>query len=103
MTNSGFPSKQAVTYHSLPSPVLTTLPPYHHSFHLSCSSRLPFPTSPQVMQTIGFMGPAICLSLLPTISSPLPAVALLMLSQVRVVTALGYPTGMSDGLWQIMI
>lgn len=35
----------------------------------------------KVMQTIGFMGPAICLSLLSSIKSPFEAVLLLMLSQ----------------------
>ncbi|CAI5474888.1 unnamed protein product [Closterium sp. Yama58-4] len=35
----------------------------------------------KVMQSIGFLGPAICLSLLSTVKSPVAAIALLMLSQ----------------------
>eukprot|EP00958_Prasinococcus_capsulatus_P003389 scaffold307_cov390-Prasinococcus_capsulatus_cf.AAC.6 len=35
----------------------------------------------KLMQSVGFMGPAICLTLLPTIEHPAQAIGLLMISQ----------------------
>merc|ERR1712176_627082 len=43
--------------------------------------RLKATNTRKICQTIGFMGPAICLSLLPKVASPFAAIGILMLSQ----------------------